>query len=196
MGVGEDITDLRLRKVVEASTSSWMGFTVDFMMENGLQLQHDIVLSLHCQHYQYITKTFALNQATTCDLKASIRCRLFLKVVCLAEICTGSGDAITEDAWLGRRGDVINEYNWPEQPRPPEKDWTIWQRLLRVFVASETTQKIVVHLGPWDSKCLSWTWWVDPSEDPLYQHQGQRFFEYHRFPGQGGRRTRTFRGFQ
>jgi hypothetical protein len=116
--------------------------------------------------------------------------------VCLSEICTGSGDAITEDAWWGRRGDVINEYNWPEQPRPPEKDWNIWRRLLRVLVASETTRKLVVHLGPWDGKCLSWTWWVDPSEDRLYNHQGQRFFEYHRLPGQGGRRTRTSRGFQ
>jgi hypothetical protein len=67
------------------------------MMENGLQLQHDIVLQLYCQHDQYITKVFALNRATTCDLEASIQCRLFLKVVCLSEFCTGSGDAITED---------------------------------------------------------------------------------------------------
>jgi hypothetical protein len=89
------------------------------MMENGLQLQHDIVLLLYCQHDQYITKVFALNRAATCELAVSIRCRLFLKVVCLSEICTGSGDAIADDAWLGCRGDVINEYNWPEQPRPP-----------------------------------------------------------------------------
>jgi hypothetical protein len=34
--------------------------------------------------------------------------QIFLKVVCLSEICTGSGDAIMEDAWLGRRGDAIN----------------------------------------------------------------------------------------
>jgi hypothetical protein len=46
MGVGEDITDRRVRKVVKESTSSWMGFTVDFMMENGLQPTHDIVC--HC----------------------------------------------------------------------------------------------------------------------------------------------------
>jgi hypothetical protein len=75
MGVGEDIKDLRLRKVVEASASSWMVFTVDFMMENGLQLQHDTVFPLYCQHDQYITKAFALNRAITCDLEASIRCR-------------------------------------------------------------------------------------------------------------------------
>jgi hypothetical protein len=77
MGVGEDITDRRLRKVVEASTSSWMGYTVEFMMENGLQLQHYIVLPLYCQHEQYITKVFALNRATTCELAVSIRCRFF-----------------------------------------------------------------------------------------------------------------------
>jgi hypothetical protein len=79
MGVGEDITDRRVRNVVEASTSSWMGFTVEFMMKNGLQLQHDIVLPLFCQHDQYITKAFALNRATTCELAVSIRCRLFFK---------------------------------------------------------------------------------------------------------------------
>jgi hypothetical protein len=72
MGMGEDITDLRLRRVVEASTSSWMGFMVDFMMENRLQLQHDIVLSSYFQHYRYITKGFALNRATICDLEAAI----------------------------------------------------------------------------------------------------------------------------
>jgi hypothetical protein len=54
----------------------------------------------------------------------------------------------------------------------------------------------VLQLGPWDGKCLSWTWCVDPSEDRLYQHQGQSFFEYHQLPGQGGRQTRTSRGFQ
>jgi hypothetical protein len=32
MGVGEDITDRRVQKVVEASTSSWIGFTVEFMI--------------------------------------------------------------------------------------------------------------------------------------------------------------------
>jgi hypothetical protein len=90
MGVGEDITDLRLQRVVEASTSSWMGFTVDFMMGNGLQLQHEImVLPLYCQHYRYITKAFALNRATTDDLEAAIRCRLFLKVVCLSKNAQG-----------------------------------------------------------------------------------------------------------
>jgi hypothetical protein len=99
------------------------------MMENGLQLQHYIVLPLYCQHDQYITNVFALNRSTTCDLEAAIRCRLYLKVVCLSEICTGSGDAIKEDAWPGHRGGVINEYNWPEQPWPTEKDWTIWRRL-------------------------------------------------------------------
>jgi hypothetical protein len=81
MGVGEEITDLRHRRVVEASASSWIGFAVDFMMENGLQLQHDIVLSLYCQHDQYITKAFALNRATTGDLEAAIRCRLFKGIV-------------------------------------------------------------------------------------------------------------------
>jgi hypothetical protein len=86
LGVGEDITDLRLRKVVESSTSSWMGFTVDFMMENQLQLQHDIVLPLYCQHDQYITNVFALNRATTCDLTVHIRCRLFLKVVFIKKL--------------------------------------------------------------------------------------------------------------
>jgi hypothetical protein len=30
-----------------------MVFMMDFMMENGLQLQHDILLTLYCQHEQY-----------------------------------------------------------------------------------------------------------------------------------------------
>jgi hypothetical protein len=37
MGVGEDVTDERIRPRVEAITSTWMGFTLDFMIENRLQ---------------------------------------------------------------------------------------------------------------------------------------------------------------
>jgi hypothetical protein len=63
-------------------------------------------------------------------------------------------------------------------------------------MASETTRTRVLHLGPWDGKRISWTWWVDPSEDRLYQQQGQKLYECHRFTGQGGRQPRTSRAFQ
>jgi hypothetical protein len=73
MGVGEDITDEIIWCVVEASTFTSMGFTLEFMIENGLQLQHDTALPIYFQHDKYLTKAFAFNQATKVELEADMR---------------------------------------------------------------------------------------------------------------------------
>jgi Reverse transcriptase (RNA-dependent DNA polymerase) len=43
------------------------------------------------------------------------RCRLYLRVVSLAEIVTPDGLYITANAWLGIRGDRMRTLSWPEQ---------------------------------------------------------------------------------
>ena len=61
------------------------------------------------------------------ELKKVNRCHLFLQVTSLADITSGDGRSILEDAWKGDRVTFWpSYYSWPHQGKPSATDWVAW----------------------------------------------------------------------
>ena len=59
------------------------------------------------------------------------RCRLYLRVLTLSDICTGDGISIRSDSFHGEDTSKIkSKYKWQYQPKPPSPDWKIWKQHL------------------------------------------------------------------
>ena len=105
------------------------------------------------------------------DLKIINRCRLYLRVTCLSDITTGDGKRLQEDIFRGCKKFTVDSYQWPNQSRPPPRDWKVWRReVLRCFAPTHYT--LTVPLGPWilseQEYFAEWEWWMDNSKN-LYR---------------------------
>jgi hypothetical protein len=66
------------------------------------------------------------------SLKRINACCLFLQVLTLTDICHGSGNTISVNILRGtRHEDRRSRYTWPNQSRPSENAWKIWNHTLR-----------------------------------------------------------------
>lgn len=99
------------------------------------------------------------------------RCRLSLQVFWLSDIITCDGAAVRHDAFNGEKSDQwISRWHWPRQPRPPRRDWRLWEIAIRDVWARSETLELQTPLTDWISDThLKFTFRM--SQDGLYIRQ-------------------------
>jgi hypothetical protein len=98
------------------ATDTLIKSTFLFLIQHGIELHHDVALLLLRELDYLLMPTFFDFSPTDDELLSLNRCRLFLQVLFLSEICTGDGLAISEDAWRGTRFEVPSKtLSWPRQ---------------------------------------------------------------------------------
>jgi hypothetical protein len=115
---------------------------------------------------------------TNAELQSLNRCRLFLQVSFLSEICSSDGLTITEDAWRGKRFEIPSKLlSWPRQQCPPTKDWLTWQTFLKNFFLFRGL-RLRTPLGAWLRAEEGWEWFYSPSRERIFklEHNGWRAF--------------------
>jgi Reverse transcriptase (RNA-dependent DNA polymerase) len=124
-----------------------------------------------------------LSEVVSSDvLQVVNRCRVFLRVVSLAEIATPDGQYITANAWLGIRGDRMRSLRWPEQARPTAAEWHLWREALQVAFTSGGNSKFTGRadrgrrklrhsLGRW-LQPEQRQWWLDMESGKLFNSEG------------------------
>jgi hypothetical protein len=115
------------------------------------------------------------------ELVAANRCRLYLRVVTLADnICDGLGDHVTDAAWLGHRDtDRPQYYEWPAQGYPSGGNWTIWRKpIARVFDVSNHSRALPLALGPWTDPPDTWRWFHSDNDDRLYYRSAPNKWQF------------------
>jgi hypothetical protein len=125
------------------------------------------------------------------ELVAANRCRLHLRVVTLAGICDGSGDHVTDAAWLGHRdSDRPQYYEWPAQGYPSGGDCTKWRKAIaHAFDVSNHSRALPLALGPWSDPPDTWRWFLSENDDRLYYRSAPNVWQFCiRHP----RRTRNY----
>ena len=97
------------------------------------------------------------------------RCRMYLKVLTLADISLGDGGFIDPEMYHGRKSPYKdNTHQWPRQEKPPRSAWTQWQ--LAVDTVWSQHQSITPSLGPWITKpIMKWKWFHDITTSSLYE---------------------------
>jgi hypothetical protein len=100
--MGSDTHLLPEEAVDTLATNSLVKSTCQFLRHHNLILQHDIKIQPMREQDHLIMSAFHAFSPSTIELMGLNRCRLYLQVYFLSEICTGDGLAISGDAWLGK----------------------------------------------------------------------------------------------
>jgi ribonuclease HI len=100
-------------------------------------------------------------------------CRQFLKVITLADITTGDGKRLTDEALAGEpSGTTWHHYNWPRNPAELSRShWKLWEKALHQAFTSGNTSSTSLQepLGSWlVDPSDSWQWFYDPISNALY----------------------------
>ena len=104
------------------------------------------------------------------EIRSINRCRLYLQVQNLSDITNGQGTNITYCARNHIRDpERITIYHWPNQPKPPKRDWELWDdALLHNLTTSEQLQ-ISPRLQTWHKyPPFTSPWTYSPSTENLY----------------------------
>jgi len=66
------------------------------------------------------------------ELATLNRCRMYLKVILLSDICNGSGEQIEPQFWSGTAPAQIYQYSWPTTVKPTPNEWEFWRKSLHI----------------------------------------------------------------
>jgi hypothetical protein len=89
------------------------------------------------------------------------RCRLYLQVITLSDIVDAAGLHIIPDILIGiPLSDCRSTLKWPNQQRPPQKDWTLWMAALHSL---QPKNRLLQPLGSWlvHHTHQIWSWFCD-----------------------------------
>lgn len=109
------------------------------------------------------------------------KCRCFLQVVFLSDICDSSGRVIEE--WVincEEKYQQRSKWIWPVQAKPPKKEWDVFVRCVNlVWTKYSRFYAVEPCLGKWIQRPHQiWEFWLDPSKSKIYHAQGNTYIVY------------------
>ncbi len=100
-------------------------------------------------------------------LRVLNRCRIYLQVIYLSDVCSADGSHILCPYKHGHRLPArTSALDWPYQPRPPATAWKQWISTLQHL---ESNNKLIKCLGNWvNSSHQQWEHFLSPTTSTLY----------------------------
>jgi len=94
---------------------------------------------------------------------------MFLKVLCLSDICNGSGDKIITRSWHNYHP-TDSKYLWPTAVKPSAANWNTWEVAITSTFQVGWYLTIPQKMGQfYPQKNTGWSY--DPKEQALWQNQ-------------------------
>ncbi len=103
LGMGTVLHLIKEEVLSLLATDSLIKSTVQFLLQHGIELHHDIILLPLRENDCLLMPRIMSLSPTDEELLSFNKCRIFLQVSFLSEICSGDGLALTEDAWRGEK---------------------------------------------------------------------------------------------
>ena len=135
-----------------------------------------------------IMEVFSTAEYDAEEMLALNRCRLYSQVVSVSEMTVGYGTSINP-CWFQRvRYRANTVYDWPEQGKPSQRDWELWDTAIRTHIGKCTP------LGQWtvsrSTYVSTWRWFV---ADSLLYYNNRDSWESYQLT-RSGSRTQWYRG--
>ena len=145
------------------------------VMDGGIWIEGIWVPQPQREGDRSIMESFlCLGDVSKADLVKANACRLFLRVITLADISTMDGRSICAHSISGTMR-APSKLNWPEQPRPPIGAFDVFRWLLkRAFCLKPKMTKITNDI-PLDVKLGKWLKTDRHCVYPLYINSEFRF---------------------
>ncbi len=177
-------TDVPYESMCQCTTDAWIKTLWKSCQEFGISIDDPFGnLQLARKEDQFLMVAFVNKNYSPRKLRSLNLCRMFLKAVTLADICTMRGDRISMAAYNGHREDqTIHNYRWPRlPPYLPEILWTEWQKALdECFIRTGSREKrIQKELGEWlVDPTDNWHWHFDQETGTLFHKEDDQFRTY------------------
>ena len=193
------------------SLSKWL-LTSSTWVRSTLQFLHEEKVSFHSNLSFYTLAPKRLRDSpimsglsrvveSSAALRRLNQCRIFLKVVSVADISTTDGTTISDSLFgttreLPYRTCRRNTFAWPGQDRPPRTDWTFWKESIKSAFCS-TNWSLTTSLGDWtvsqDEYIADWDYFLCPSSPlSLYVYSGTYWGTFRRAPVRSSSRSAAF----
>ena len=160
--------------------SLWVAATLQYCQQYGIRFKEPgQVLVKKRVRDVVLMSAIALYNFTPAVLQSVNRCRIYLRVTTLSDICTADGRALHPFLTLRQPFGIRDRFSWPAQGRPDSTDWKRWDAVLHTVVVQSGV--LGRGLGHWDlsheSYLLDWDYFITDSGD-LVQHStdGWRYF--------------------
>jgi len=155
-------------------TNLWIKTAWQFQYHHTIRIKTDLPkLTIVQTNDQFLIQSFQHVGLKGAVLVTVNHCRLYLQLTTLADICDGSGLYIPPDMWASQPNTMFTTgFHWPNQGRPPKKDWIQWQ--LAIWQAFPVTHLLGLDqpLGEWlqlpTQSSHHWHWLTSFSTQKLY----------------------------
>lgn len=126
-GTGDHPFQLPYHQWNQTATNCWMKSTWKFAWENNITADLNISeIPLQREKDEYLMKLFEASKASPAEMASLNRCRLYLQVVSLADICEADGTTVKANIWEGSPARATRVgLKWPNQHRPGPIQWTL-----------------------------------------------------------------------
>jgi len=111
-------------------TDSWMEhmWLATWQADIHIQIEiPDFTLSRHGD--KELVRSFLQHGFRQPQLGALHQCRMYLHVLRLSDITTGTGDRLLMTNWR-MYSPITSEYQWPATAKPSQSDWNMWDMAL------------------------------------------------------------------
>jgi hypothetical protein len=167
--------------------STWLASLRTYLqaVQGHIELDTTYTPPLLRQHDQYIMDlAIQSKRFKPFQLRLLNYCRLYLRVVSIADISNANGSHIPKPVYQGDESAINKNSDWchVHQPRPGTRAWQEWRKLCRL-VSHRATLKLHQTLGSWIVPAkdirLPWEHWHDPIHDVFYHRLADGTFTSH-----------------
>jgi hypothetical protein len=181
-GLGDSFLDHDIKWFYDLISDGWMKSLWEFLSTYNISLiRMSSIIKCQFRHHKDVFIMAAVadkgNAITKQDRITFNLCRIYLQVTLLSDISTADGGSIQTHFWKGiqqRKGKGW----WPKQPRPSERAWKVWRRILKTTFNTNDMGKYLLRL-PHSNPTEDWRFFLQLNTDSLYEKlEDGRWQEY------------------
>jgi len=158
--------------IKEYVASSWLLTTWVYLEEHRLSVEYpdrSKLPSLQCSGDFFLMDVFLDIRLTAANFRRVQRCRLYLRALRISDLTDDSGTRILPECWNGQPpSDRASLWDFPEQPRPPDKDFEFFWTTLKDAGKVDYAGNLRTPLGLWHSREQSWHYYFSATTKCLY----------------------------
>jgi Reverse transcriptase (RNA-dependent DNA polymerase) len=163
--------------IITYTTTGWITSLGKFLFDYNITLHKKDENQLRFQR-----DDFLMNKAMECgvkgkDLKLFNACRLFLQVILISDIITADGKSIKKHIWTGDKSahEILGE--WPRQPKPDNRGWTVWKYVLRKIFDFRIDNIFLYGVGTVQYP-INWMWYYSELDSRVFRKQQDQYQVY------------------
>jgi len=111
------------------------------------------------------------------------RCRMYLQVIFLSNVCNGNGNWVEQSYWEGKQINTNLEYHWPQTSSPMTAKWQVQHQRLMTGLSLDWGQTLPIPLRQWFRHTHDQTgFFINLMGDHLLSLQANKWYEHKKVP--------------